>query len=280
MTVAPILTTTTAAPPEARAMGSPGKDTVMSLDAPMGTPEKGAPPRPEKSSLAGQLHPREELTRSRDPGPLGVAITISQLAGSGAHEVAEALAVLLQSSETPEARPWTLFDRHLMQKVLEDHHLPMALTEFLGEDPHSYLRDAVDDFLGVIPPTWDVIPMLTETVLALVGTGHVILVGWGASFITASLPQVFHVHLIASARTRAQRMQIRQALTETEATRDVAKADSSRDSFVAAHFGSPLEESLSYHLIINTDRISCEECAVLIAVEAEAFWRRQAEGAA
>ena len=55
--------------------------------------------------------------RARQPGP---AVTISYQSGSGAHEIAQRLAEALQAAEPKAPVPWTVFDRHLVEKVLED----------------------------------------------------------------------------------------------------------------------------------------------------------------
>jgi hypothetical protein len=52
------------------------------------------------------------------------AVTISRQTGCGAFVVAEKLAHYLQEHSSKDAPPWTVFDRNLMDKVLEDHNLP------------------------------------------------------------------------------------------------------------------------------------------------------------
>ena len=66
------------------------------------------------------------------------AITISRQTGSGGHAIAEQLAERLRSQESPEAQPWAIFDRNLVEKVLEDHNLPARLARFMPEDRVSY----------------------------------------------------------------------------------------------------------------------------------------------
>lgn len=90
------------------------------------------------------------------PGP---AITISHLAGSGAHEIAIRLAGLLQAEDLDGPVPWTVFDRNLVEKVLEDHHLPQALAKFIPEDRRNYIQDAMVEMVGVIPPSWETVPL-------------------------------------------------------------------------------------------------------------------------
>jgi hypothetical protein len=185
------------------------------------------------------------------PGP---AITISYQTGAGAHEIAESLAGLLQAGEQEGSVPWTAFDRHLVEKVLEEHHLPRTLAKFMPEDRRSYIQDVMEELVGLRPPSWAMVPLIAETVLHLVDAGHVILVGRGASFITARMPNVFHVRLIASSPGRIARLQKLNSLNAEEAAR-----------FVKSHFHVNVDDDLLYHLAINTDRIPEPGTAQLIA---------------
>jgi hypothetical protein len=189
--------------------------------------------------------PRES---AKPPGP---AIAISHQTGSGAHEIAAMLPRLLQAGETKGMVPWTVFDRHLLEQVIKDHHLPHALMAFLPEDRRSYLQDAIDEMFGMIPPSWEIVPEFTETIMHLADAGHVILVGRGANFITTRLPNVFHVHLVAPLVKRIERMQ--------------QLEDRARGRYMKANFHVGIDDDLLYHLVINTDLIPCPDAARLIA---------------
>ena len=88
------------------------------------------------------------------------AVTISRQAGCGALAVAEQLVRYLQEHSQRNARPWIVFDRNLMEKVLEDHDLPPRLAQFLPEDRVSYLEDIMADLLQTYPPSqrWFAMP--------------------------------------------------------------------------------------------------------------------------
>lgn len=80
-----------------------------------------------------QLQPR--TTRPEVTGVISRnAVTLSRQAGSGAHTIAEKLAARLQAQASRNAPPWTVFDRNLVEQVLEDHHLPARLAQHLPED--------------------------------------------------------------------------------------------------------------------------------------------------
>src|SRR6185312_5715809 len=72
------------------------------------------------SFVSGHARPASllETRRSRN---VCRAITISRQAGCGALIVAEKVAGYLQAQMPEDALPWTVFDRNLMDKVLEDH---------------------------------------------------------------------------------------------------------------------------------------------------------------
>src|SRR5512141_528358 len=81
-------------------------------------------------------------------------VTISRQTGSGAHAVAEKLATCLQALSPADACPWTVFDRNLVEKVLEDHNLPRRLAQFMPEDRISEIADTMDELFGLHPPSW------------------------------------------------------------------------------------------------------------------------------
>ncbi len=96
----------------------------------------------------------DQPLRVRQPEPERFAVAISAQTGSGAFQVAETLAKYLHAYSPAGDPPWRVFDRNLMAKVLEDHHLPARLVKFLPEDAHSAVDDVLDELLGLHPPTW------------------------------------------------------------------------------------------------------------------------------
>ena len=94
-----------------------------------------------------------------------------------------------------------------MEKALEEHHWPKALANKMPEYRRSYIDDVVEELFGLRPPSWVLVPQVAETTLRLAAAGHVILVGRGATVVTARLPNVFHVRLIASLPRRIERVQ-------------------------------------------------------------------------
>ena len=129
------------------------------------------------------------------------AVTISRQAGCGAFAVAEKLGRYLQE-HLPGDYPWTVLDRNLIDRVLADHGLPVSMARMLPEDRVSQIEDILADVFEVHPPVQTIIEQTAETILKLAGLGNVILIGRGSTAITANLPHVLHVRLVAPLEKR------------------------------------------------------------------------------
>lgn len=198
----------------------------------------------------------------------GPAITVSRQAGSGAHSLAPQLAAFLDKYGPKGQCPWTVFDRELVETVLEEHHLPKDFARFMPEDRISYLDEVMEELLGLHPSSWTLVRQTTETVLHLADMGRVILVGRGANVITARLPNVFHVRLTGSVERRTERVMEHYGLSKAEALRFLRKEDRGRERYLQKHFQARIEDDLLYHLVLNTDRIALAEAVQIIGAAA------------
>jgi cytidylate kinase len=191
-------------------------------------------------------------------------ITISRQTGSGARAVAAELATYLQIHDTRAPCGWTVFDKNLVQKILEDHHLPSRLAQYMPERKISEIDDAVGEILGLHPSAWTLLHHTTDTILRLAKMGNVILVGRGSTIITAKLKNAFHVRLIGSLPKRADQTAEYYQISLKEALAFVEKEDKERERYLRKNFGRDIEDPLLYHLTINTDWISFGEAARII----------------
>jgi cytidylate kinase len=193
------------------------------------------------------------------------AITLSRQSGSGGHAVAAKLVEQLQAVAGADPCPWTVADRNLVEKVLEDHHLPSRLARFMTEDRISELSDTMDELFGLHPPSWTLVRQTSETILRLADLGNVIIIGRAANIITSKLHHVFHVRLVGSLERRVKHMQELEHLSLKAARQFVEREDLGRRRYVKKHFGKDIEDPLLYHLVINTDLVPYEEAARMIA---------------
>jgi cytidylate kinase len=192
-------------------------------------------------------------------------VTISRQTGSGAHAVAEKLAACLQALSPAHACPWTVFDRNLVEKVLEDHNLPQRLAQFMPEDRVTEIADTMDELFGLHPPSWTLVRQTSDTILRLAEMGNVILIGRGATILTRKLDYVFHVRLVGSLEKRVQHVQELQHLGREAALDIIRREDRGRKRYMKQYFETDIEDPLLYHLTINTDLVPYEEAARIIA---------------
>jgi hypothetical protein len=218
------------------------------------------------SFISSQVHSVEGLEAPAKKNARR-AVTISRQAGCGALVIAEKLAHYLQAHSADNACPWTVFDRNLIDKVLEDHNLPACLAKFLPEDRVSELEDLLADVFGVHPPSTTVVQQTAETILKLAGAGNVILIGRGANMVTARLPHVLHIRLVAPLERRIEHAcQFYRDYNRTadQAQKFCLREDAARQRYLKKYFNADIEDPLLYHMIINTGLVSYDDTARLI----------------
>ena len=211
-----------------------------------------------------QVQPPERAVSFGEPPPPKHAITISRESGGGAHAFAERLVEFLQPHNPPNAPPWTIFDRNLMEEVLHDHQLPERLAQYMPEDRVLELDDIMDELFGLHPSSWTLVEQTAETILRLAEVGNVIILGRGANIITAKLPHVIHLRMIGSLKRRIENMQRFEALRLKDATERIQREDLGRQRYVKKHFNKDINDPLLYHAVINTDLVSVPEAVQMI----------------
>lgn len=186
----------------------------------------------------------------------GPFVTISRESGAGGSTFARALTVRLDE-ELPGESSWTVFDRNLVETVLQSEHLSPRLARFLPEDKVSELDASIGELVGLHPSLWSLIQRTNEMMRELARRGNVILVGRGANFATESVPNGLHVRLVAPADHRARRMAGEHGDIEA-AARENARADAARRNYVRAVFASDVERASGYDVTFNTATVPIE----------------------
>jgi hypothetical protein len=189
------------------------------------------------------------------------SVAISREAGSGGNLVAEKLVANLQRTNRKDARPWTMFDRNLVERVLEDHHLPTRLAKFFPEDRLTELQDIMDEVFGLRPGSWKLVEQTSETILQLAALGGAVIVGRGANLVTRKLPDVLQVRLVGSLEVRARRLAEIRGMTRKSALDYIHKEDVGRRRYVKKYFGEDIDNPQLYHITLNTDLVSIQDTA-------------------
>jgi len=217
----------------------------------------------EKCRQYIELHSNENQKEAGKNSP-GPCITISRETGSAAEVLNEYLLDFFRAFKKPPAGDWAVFDKNLIQKVIEDHHLPEKISEYMKEDKYSNLSSAVREMLGLHPPQWSLIQKTTETVLQLARMGYVIIVGRAGNIITSKLANAFHVRLISPEEDRIENCEKYYNLSRKEAAEFIKKEETARKNYVLSNFHQRVDDPLLYNLVINTHRLTFEEVAYII----------------
>jgi cytidylate kinase len=217
------------------------------------------------SFIRTQLEPPTVMERAGEGAPGKLAITISRQTGTGGLAIAQTLAAYLQKRGPRRDKPWTVFDKNLVEEVLRQHNLPKDLAAYMTEERTSELQDMVEEVLGLHPSSWVLVRRVTETILNLAELGNVILVGRGANFVTSRLDHVFHVRMIGTLETRIERLRQFEKVSEKTARKLIEEGDENRRRYLRKYFKKDIDEPLHYDLVLNTDRISDETAMHLIA---------------
>jgi hypothetical protein len=202
------------------------------------------------------------------------AIAISHQTGSGAKEIAAALAKNLDTTEETGIGAWEVFDQELIEKALLEQRWPKALAGTITEEKRFFVDELMDDLFSLRPPSWVLMPQLVETTLNLAMRGHAILVGHGATIVTGKLPNVFHVRLTGSVPARIDRVRQGRGWTLSEAVKYVKAADHKREKYLKAHFHARMNNELLHDLAINMDRASEDDAVAIIFEAARRFFSR------
>jgi cytidylate kinase len=163
------------------------------------------------------------------------------------------------------ACPWAVFDRNLASEILKDHKLSAKIERFMPEDTKFQLTDALEALLGLHPINWTLKEYAKETIRKLVMKGNVIVVGRGGAIVTASLPRILHVRLVAPFDFRVQHFAGLYRVTNEEATHLVRERDEARRRYVQSYFNADVNDLSHYRLVINTQRNGFEGAAQIIS---------------
>jgi cytidylate kinase len=214
------------------------------------------------SYLGAQARSRE-ATVARKPRPVASRfVTISRQAGAGGTSVAVALAGLF-NRERSEV-PWTVFDRELVGEVIRQHDLPGEVAKYLEEDAVPELQTIVTELFGGVTARKGLVAKTSRTILHLARMGNAIIVGRGASVVTARLSGGFHVRLIGSKNVRTARLMKITGKDRSTARALLRRRDQGRVKYLRQYFKADVEDPQLYDLVMNTDRIEYARAARLV----------------
>jgi len=208
----------------------------------------------EKARRYVEAHPKlsAPLIEKDTDVSAGPCITISRETGARADVISEIMVKLFEKYTRNSPVPWTVFDKNLIEKVIQDHHLPHSLSKIMAEKKYSAIRSIMVELLGGQPPIFNLIHKTTQTILELAQIGNVIILDRGANIITAKLNNSFHVRLVAPLEYRIDHVQELYNYDRQKAIDFIKHEDVDRRDFVSTYFHKDVSDPLLYNMIINT----------------------------
>ena len=125
----------------------------------------------------------------------------------------------------------------------------------MPEDSRFRIAEAFEYLLGLHPPGWTLREYTKQTIRKLASNGNVILVGRAAPIITANMPTVLHVRLVAPFEFRVKNYAQFHRMNEQHAAHEVRANDAAIRHYVRSYFNTNVSNQLHYDVVINTERI-------------------------
>jgi cytidylate kinase len=208
-------------------------------------------------------------------------VTIRGNMGSGAAEIGKLVAGKLH---------FDYVDREIIDKVAEllqgqKHDIEMK------EMPSGSLSGRIGDALrraypttrkvGLLPrweyedvslPTWEK-PLddahyfagLQSVIRDLAKSSSIVIRGRGSQFILKDYPGTLRILIVAPLELRVRRVAESSKSDERTAKKEIENYDSGRREFIKKYFHATLENPLDFDMVINTELVSYEDAAVIIA---------------
>ena len=192
-------------------------------------------------------------------------VTISRQAGAGAETVANLLAQKLDAKSAKDEQPWTVFDKNLIAKVLEDQNMPQEIARHVHEDKDTTLKALVGELLGIHPSMWTIFHHTSDTILKLARIGRCIIVGRGGNIITAKLKGGLHVRLVAPESVRLAHLKEHFKMDDKTAQKFLHDEDAGRRRYVKTNFERDIDDPLLYDAVLNTASLGFERTADILA---------------
>ena len=202
------------------------------------------------------MRSRSDDARPRRPSTPRPAITISRQTGTRGHTIGKRLVNYLNKNDPGALRPWTIFDKNLIAKVLEDHQLPPSLVRHIPEDTVNEVTNSIEEILGLHPSSWTLVHYTMETILRLAVLGNTVIYGMGGNLITAHLKNVVNVRLVGSIVRRIPQAAEQYEVSLKEAEPLIIKEDRGRKRYIKRHFGKDIDDPLLYDMVLNTDELT------------------------
>jgi cytidylate kinase len=199
-------------------------------------------------------------------------VCISRPDGAGGAEVGGLVAerlgfdyvdegIVARAAEKGGVAPGEVADEERRKSVLD--RIIREIGRTAGPDSYGFAGLSSPYFEGVTPEA--VRSLIQDAIEETASRGNVVIVSHAASLALSAKPHVLRVLVTASPETRAQRLSEARGLDPKDARKTITDTDGARAHYLHRFHGVEVELPTHYDLVINTDTLSLEQAAELVA---------------
>lgn len=200
------------------------------------------------------------------------AICISHATGADGAAVGRAVAERLgfryvDEEVIAEAAEWAELDPALVADAERRKPLVARLLGHMTEGGPAQ-RLPSGQWARTLPTDADLRALITDALRSFADSGSVVIVSHAASFALAGR-EILRVLVTASDETRARRVSETSGTDERDAARQIRTEDGARADYLKRFYGVERELPTHFDIVINTDALTPEQAADLIASAAK-----------
>ncbi len=196
-------------------------------------------------------------------------VTVSRTTGAGGVNFPEKLVHHLNEQESIPENKWMIFDKDVLEMVLEEHNLPKEIKKFMPEKKVSEFQDVIEQLFGLHPNEHKLIKKVSDTILHLSHIGNVVFVGRGSNIITSKCKFGLHLRILDSLENRIEYIQNFFKLNRVQALKLIQTEDKNRKNYVKKYFNKDINNPLLYSLVINFEAFKTEDVIQMIVTEVQ-----------
>jgi len=212
-------------------------------------------------SISGWLDQQNREQQQDTNSKFRFSLTLSRQFGCEAYPMAVALKEALEKED--EGQSWTIFDRNLIDKILEETQISRRVLENFGSKSVFY-----DSLMSSLVPKWtsdaDIYELMVKTIISAAQEGRAIFVGRGAAVVTQEMPRCFHFRLSGEREYRIGSLMRRRKLSREEVLSMMKEREAERERFISRFLGSDTAAIDNYHMVLNTEKSSIDQMAQTI----------------
>ncbi len=197
------------------------------------------------------------------------AVSISRTIGAHGEEVGRAVAkelefryvdneIITQAAERAGVSPETVAQNEKTQPLV------VRILEAIAKAP-TEPEMMVEQATHPVNLTSAYEDLIEQVIVETAQQGNVVILAHGASIPLADVPDVLRVLVTASEATRADRVAADQGMDPKEAKKAIEESDKERERYFERIYELNRELPTHYDLVVNTDALTTEQAAAIIA---------------